>query len=109
MTYVTPRTGPRWWPLPSNDTVRIDILVNNAGVAFSAPAEEDIERFKSLTENVRPTLRAPWLLIEMCARSLVTDESAECSTRAAIDRLNSKSSGRRDSAWKHYGTRHSSG
>src|SRR5215213_7651809 len=30
---------------------------------------------------------APWLLIEMCARSLVTDESAGCSTGAAIDRL----------------------
>jgi hypothetical protein len=34
-------------------------------------------------------LGTPWLLIEMCARPLVTDESAGCSTGAAIDRLNS--------------------
>ena len=32
---------------------------------------------------------APWLLIEMCARSLVTDASAGCSTGAASDRLKS--------------------
>src|SRR5215216_1166287 len=36
--------------------------------------------------SARPS-GAPWLLIEMCARSLVTDEAAGCSTGAAIDRL----------------------
>src|SRR5215203_64488 len=47
---------------------------------------------------------APWLLIEMCAWSLVTDGSAGCSTGAAIDRLKSNP---RDgeSAWQHCGTR----
>jgi hypothetical protein len=35
---------------------------------------------KSLLEMSARLSGVPWLLIEMCARSLVTDESAGCST-----------------------------